>query len=67
VAVREDPTKAPWELVRDLTADQLKSQAPELATKGMYPVSINVDAHDGAVRYFVVWRKETPKEPEPSP
>jgi hypothetical protein len=67
-AFRDDPSKAPWELVRDVTAAELKTKASALAEKGMAPMSVIVYPHDGEVRYSVVWRKEAGKEPaQPEP
>ena len=58
VAFREDPSKAPWELVRDVTAVELQAKAAEMVVNGMAPLSISVYPHDGQVRYAVVWRQE---------
>lgn len=66
-AFREDSTKAPWELVRDLTGGELKAKAAEFASKEMAPVSIIVTAKDKDGRYSVVWRKDMPQNAEPTP
>ena len=50
-----DPTKPTWELRRDMTADDLKSQSAELAEGGAAPASITAYPWDGSVRYAVVW------------
>jgi serine/threonine protein kinase len=61
---RDDPQTRPWELVRDLTASELKAKAPELSKQGLTPLSITVYPHDGAVRYTSVWRKEKAEKAE---
>ena len=61
---RDDPQTRPWELVRDLTASELKAKAPELSKQGLTPLSITVYPHDGAVRYTSVWQKEKAEKAE---
>jgi hypothetical protein len=58
VSFREDATKTPWELVRDLTASELKARADELTQKAMSPVSITVYPFGGQARYAGVWRQQ---------
>jgi hypothetical protein len=62
VTCREDPTKAAWEVHRDLTAADLKAKASELAAKGLAPASVTACPWDGAVRYTTVWVKESPPQ-----
>jgi hypothetical protein len=59
VTYREDATKSAWEVHRDLTAADLKAKAAELRTKGLAPASVTAYPWDGAVRYVVVWVKES--------
>jgi hypothetical protein len=54
--------KREWSVDYGLTVERFKARAAELAGEGYRPAQATLCPWDGAVRYYVVWVKEPPKE-----